>query len=90
MDIKPKYDVLVIGGGYAGMEASLTIADAGFEVLLVEKEPSIGGHLIQISKVFPTVDCAGCITTPKMAAVPKHPKIKLLTYTEVKNVEKIN
>lgn len=89
MDIKSKYDVLIIGGGYAGMEASLTIADAGFEVLLVEKEPSIGGHLIQISKVFPTVDCAGCITTPKMAAVPKHPKIKLLTYTEVKNVEKI-
>ena len=61
MDIKSKYDVLIIGGGYAGMEASLTIADAGFEVLLVEKEPSIGGHLIQISKVFPTVDCAGCI-----------------------------
>ncbi len=89
MDIKPKYDVLIIGGGYAGMEASLTIADAGFDVLVVEKEPSIGGHLIQISKVFPTTDCAGCITTPKMAAVPKHPKIKLLTYTEIKSVEKV-
>ena len=89
MDMKPVYDVLIIGGGYAGMEASLTIADAGFDVLVIEKEPSIGGHLIQISKVFPTTDCAGCITTPKMAAVPKHPKIKLLTYTELKSVEKV-
>ncbi len=89
MELKPEYDVLVIGGGYAGMEASLTLGDAGFEVLLVEKEPSIGGHLIQISKVFPTTDCAGCITTPKMAAVPKHPRIKLMTYTEVKKVEKV-
>jgi len=89
MDIKSEYDVLVIGGGYAGMEAALTIADSGFDVLLVEKNPSIGGRMIQISKVFPTTDCAGCITTPKMAACSKHPKIKLLTYTEVKSVEKV-
>jgi len=89
MGLKTEYDALIIGGGYAGMEASLTLGDSGFNVLLVEKEPSIGGHLIQISKVFPTTDCAGCITTPKMAAVPKHPNVDLLTYTEVTNVEKV-
>ncbi len=82
------YDALVVGGGIAGMEASLTLGDAGFDVLLVEKEPSIGGHMIQLSKVFPTTDCAGCITTPKMAATGKHPKIKLLTYSEVEGIEK--
>ncbi len=89
MGLKTEYDALIIGGGYAGMEASLTLGDSGFNVLLVEKESSIGGHLIQISKVFPTTDCAGCITTPKMAAVPKHPNVDLLTYTEVTNVEKV-
>ncbi len=83
-----QYDVVVIGGGIAGMEASLTLGDAGFDVLLVEKEPSIGGHMIQLSKVFPTTDCAGCITTPKMAATAKHPKIKLLTYSEVRGIER--
>ncbi|HDN73412.1 MAG TPA: CoB--CoM heterodisulfide reductase iron-sulfur subunit A family protein [Archaeoglobus sp.] len=89
MGLKTEYDALIIGGGYAVMEASLTLGDSGFNVLLVEKEPSIGGHLIQISKVFPTTDCAGCITTPKMAAVPKHPNVDLLTYTEVTSVEKV-
>jgi len=89
MEIKDKYDVLVIGGGIAGMEASLSLGDAGFEVLLVEKQPSIGGHMIQLSKVFPTTDCAGCITTPKMAATAAHPKITLLTYSEVKSAEKV-
>ncbi len=84
-----QYDVVVIGGGIAGIEASLTLGDAGFEVLLVEKEPSIGGHMIQLSKVFPTTDCAGCITTPKMAAAAAHPRIKLLTYSEVKGIEKV-
>ncbi len=88
MGSEMKYDVLVIGGGIAGIEASLTLGDAGFEVLLVEKEPSIGGHMIQLSKVFPTTDCAGCITTPKMAAAAAHPKVKLMTYSEVKEVQK--
>ena len=60
MGSKMRYDALVIGGGIAGIEASLTLGDAGFEVLLVEREPSIGGHMIQLSKVFPTTDCAGC------------------------------
>lgn len=84
-----EYDVLVIGGGIAGMEASLTLADAGFRVLLVESSPSIGGKMIQLSKVFPTTDCAGCITTPKMAATSKHENITMLTYAEVKKVEKV-
>ncbi len=83
-------DVLVIGGGIAGIESSLTLADAGFKVLLVEKSPSIGGKMIQLSKVFPTTDCAGCITTPKMASVSKHENVDLLTYAEVKKVEKVD
>ncbi len=82
-------DVLVIGGGIAGMEASLTLADAGFKVLLVEKSPSIGGKMIQLSKVFPTTDCAGCITTPKMAATSKHENITMMTYAEVKEIKKL-
>ncbi len=84
-----EYDVLVIGGGIAGMEASLTLADAGFKVLLVEKSPSIGGKMIQLSKVFPTTDCAGCITTPKMAATSKHENITMMTYAEVKEIKKL-
>ena len=82
-------DVVVIGGGIAGMEASLTLGDAGFKVVLVEREPSIGGHMIQLSKVFPTTDCAGCITTPKMAATAAHPNIDLMTYCEVRGIEKV-
>ncbi|WP_202318496.1 FAD-dependent oxidoreductase [Archaeoglobus neptunius] len=82
-----EYDVLVIGGGIAGMESSLTLADAGFKVLLVESSPSLGGRMIQLSKVFPTTDCAGCITTPKMAATSKHENITVLTYAEVEKIE---
>ena len=63
------------------------MADAGFEVVLVEKEPSIGGHMSQFDKTFPTLDCAACILTPKMVSVGKHPKIKLMTYAEVQEVK---
>ena len=77
---------LVIGGGVAGIQAALDIADAGHEVFLVEKSPSIGGHMIQYSEVFPTLDCPQCILTPKMVEVGQHPKIKLLTYSEVAQV----
>ncbi len=83
-----EFDVLVIGGGIAGMEASLDLAEMGFKVLLVEKDPSIGGKMFLLSKVFPTLDCASCISTPKMAAVAHHPNIKVMTYSEVKSVEK--
>lgn len=77
---------LVIGGGIAGIQASLDIANAGYEVLLVERNPSIGGHMIQLSETFPTLDCSQCILTPKMVEVSRHPKIKLLTYCEVQEV----
>lgn len=81
-----KKRVLVVGAGIAGIESALQIADAGFEVVLVEKEPSIGGHMAQFDKTFPTLDCAACILTPKMVSVGKHPNIRLMTWTEVEEV----
>jgi len=80
---KLDYDVMIIGAGIAGMETAALLGDMGYEVLLVEKEPSIGGKSILLSKVFPTLDCASCIVTPKMAAVAHHPKVKSMVYTEV-------
>jgi heterodisulfide reductase subunit A len=77
---------LVIGGGIAGIQAALDMANSGYEVVLVEKSPSIGGHMIQLSETFPTLDCSQCILTPKMVEVSKHPKIKLLTYSEVQEI----
>lgn len=78
---------MVIGGGIAGIQTALTLADAGKEVILVEREPSIGGHMAMFDKTFPTMDCAACILTPKMTAVKLHPKIKMLTYSNVESVE---
>jgi len=77
---------LVIGGGIAGMQTALDIADAGYEVILVEREPSLGGHMIQLSETFPTLDCSQCIMTPKMVEVSQHPNIRLMTYCEVEEV----
>ncbi len=77
---------LVIGGGISGIQAALDIADHGYEVLLVEKNPSIGGHMIQLSETFPTLDCSQCIMTPKMVEASRHPKIKILTYHEVESI----
>ncbi|MGD2246219.1 MAG: FAD-dependent oxidoreductase, partial [Candidatus Aminicenantes bacterium] len=68
---------LVIGGGISGIQSALDMANSGFEVILVERSPSIGGHMIQLSETFPTLDCSQCILTPKMVEVSKHPKIKL-------------
>jgi len=79
--------VMIIGGGIAGIEAALQIADAGYEVVLVEKEESIGGHMAKFDKTFPTLDCAACILTPKMVAVGKHPRIRLMTWSEVEQVD---
>ncbi|MBI5532431.1 MAG: CoB--CoM heterodisulfide reductase iron-sulfur subunit A family protein [Deltaproteobacteria bacterium] len=78
---------LVIGGGIAGIQAALDIADGGCEVVLVEKEPSIGGHMSQLSETFPTLDCSQCILTPRMVEVYQHPRIKLMAYAEVDKVE---
>ncbi len=80
-------DVLVIGGGIAGLQAALDSADQGFQVLLIEKEPSIGGKMIGLSKVFPTLDCSSCICTPRMAAAAHHENITIRTYAEVKEIE---
>jgi heterodisulfide reductase subunit A len=78
---------LVVGGGIAGIQAALEIADAGFPVYMVEREPSIGGHMSQFDKTFPTLDCAACILTPKMVSVGNHPNVKLLTFSEVEHVD---
>ncbi len=78
---------LVIGGGVAGIQAALDLADTGYSVYLVEKEPSIGGRMAQIDKTFPTMDCSICILAPKMSDVGHHPNIELLTNSEVQAVE---
>jgi heterodisulfide reductase subunit A len=77
---------LVVGGGIAGIQSALDLANSGYEVVLVERSPSIGGHMIQLSETFPTLDCSQCILTPKMVEASKHPKIKLMTYSEVQEV----
>ncbi len=80
------YDVLVVGGGIAGMESALNLGDMGFKILLVEKEASIGGKMILLSKVFPTLDCASCISTPKMAATSHHPNVTAMVHSGVENI----
>jgi heterodisulfide reductase subunit A len=80
-------DTLIVGGGIAGIQAALEIADAGYHVYLIEREPSIGGHMAQFDKTFPTLDCAACILTPKMVSAGVHPNITLLSWAEVTHVE---
>ena len=77
---------LVIGGGIAGIQASLDIANSGHKVILIEKEPSIGGHMSQLSETFPTLDCSQCILTPRMVEVAQHPNITLYTYAELESL----
>jgi heterodisulfide reductase subunit A len=78
---------MVVGGGIAGIAAALEIANSGNPVIMVEREPSIGGHMAQLDKTFPTLDCSACILTPKMFDVGNHPNINLLTYSEVEQVD---
>lgn len=85
--VSAEKSVLVVGGGIAGIQASLDSANAGLKVYLVEKAPSIGGRMAQLDKTFPTLDCSACILTPKMVDVAKHPNIKLFTNSEVTNVK---
>jgi heterodisulfide reductase subunit A len=85
VDINP--NVLVVGGGVAGIQAALEIADAGYHVYLVDREPSIGGHMAQLDKTFPTLDCSACILTPKMFSAGTHKNITLLTYADVEKVD---
>ncbi len=85
---KIEVDALVIGSGIAGLQSALDMADQGYTVAIVEKAPSIGGKMISLSKVFPTLDCASCITTPRMASVSHHPRIQTLTYSTVDAVKR--
>jgi len=79
-------NTLIIGGGIAGIQAALEIANTKHKVYLVEREPSIGGHMVQLDKTFPTLDCSACILTPKMSEVGSHPYIDLFTCSEVEEV----
>ncbi len=83
-----EFDALVVGGGIAGLQSALDLADQGFHVAVVEKDASIGGKMIRLSKVFPTLDCASCITTPKMAAAAHHQRITLFTYCDVTSLDR--
>jgi heterodisulfide reductase subunit A2 len=78
---------LIVGAGIAGIQAAIDIAESGRTVYLVEKEPTIGGHMATFDKTFPTLDCAACILTPKMVQVGKHPNIKLMSSSEVDEVQ---
>ncbi|RLI10808.1 disulfide reductase, partial [Candidatus Bathyarchaeota archaeon] len=80
--------VLIIGGGIAGIQAALDVAEQGVLAYLVEKSPSIGGHMAMLDKTFPTLDCSLCILTPKMVDVARHPNVRLLTYSEVVGAER--
>lgn len=85
VDINP--NTLVVGGGIAGISAALELANAGYHVYMVEREPSIGGHMAQLDKTFPTLDCSACILTPKMVEADQHPNVTLWSYSEVEKVD---
>lgn len=87
MKVPVKRSSLVIGAGIAGIQTSLDLADMGYKVYLVEKQPTIGGKMAQLDKTFPTMDCAACILTPKMVDASRHPNIELITYSEVIDVK---
>ncbi len=82
------YDAVVIGGGIAGLQAALDLGDQDFKVAVIEKDATIGGKMIRLSKVFPTLDCASCITTPKMSAAAHHPNITLFTYCSLNSLSR--
>ncbi len=85
-----RFDAMVLGGGIAGLQSALDLADQGFSVAVVEKDASIGGKMIRLSKVFPTLDCASCITTPKMAAAAHHHNITIFTDCDLKSLSRTN
>jgi heterodisulfide reductase subunit A len=78
--------VVVVGGGISGMQAALDVANSGFKVYLVEKNPSIGGNMAQLDKTFPTNDCSTCMISPKLIEVAKHPNIEILSYSEIEGI----
>ncbi len=78
--------VVIVGAGIAGMQAALDVANSGFKVYLVEKNPSIGGNMAQLDKTFPTNDCSTCMISPKLIEVAKHPNIEILSYSEIQEI----
>jgi heterodisulfide reductase subunit A len=86
MAVPTSKPVVIIGAGIAGMRAALDLADMGVKVYLVEKNPSIGGHMSQLDKTFPTLDCSMCIQGPWMVDCSRHPNIEILSYSEVTNL----
>ncbi len=86
---KTDFDVLVVGGGIAGLQTALDLGDQDYSVAIVEKDATIGGKMIRLSKVFPTLDCASCITTPKMASAAHHDNITLFTYCDVNSLDRM-
>lgn len=86
--INLSFDALVIGGGIAGGEAALNLANNGYKVILIEKRLSLGGKMIMLSKVFPTLDCSACITTPKVSEISRHPNITIFTESDLTSIEK--
>ena len=86
MEVEVNPATLVVGGGIAGLQATLELADAGYPVYLLEREPSIGGHMAQFDKTFPTLDCSACILTPKMSEVGQHENVTMFTYAELEEV----
>jgi len=85
--VKVEPATLVVGAGIAGINAALDLAYSGYKVYLVEKSPTVGGHMAQLDKTFPTMDCSSCITTPKMSEVARNPNIELMTYSEVVSLD---
>ena len=85
--VKIEPSTLVVGAGIAGINAALDLANSGYKVYLVEKSPTVGGHMAQLDKTFPTMDCSSCITTPKMSEVARNPNIELMTYSEVVSLD---
>jgi heterodisulfide reductase subunit A len=83
-----EFDAIVVGGGIAGLQTALDLADQNFKVAVVEKDATIGGKMIRLSKVFPTLDCASCITTPKMASAAHHDNIAIYTYCDVNAIDR--
>ena len=88
MSRKMEFDALIVGGGIAGLQSALDLADQDFKVAIVEKGSSIGGKMIRLSKVFPTLDCSSCITTPKMAAAAHHENITIFTYCDLQSLQR--
>jgi len=78
--------VVIVGAGISGMQAALDVANSGFKVYLVEKNPSIGGNMAQLDKTFPTNDCSTCMISPKLIEVAKHPNIEILSYSEIEGI----